>query len=496
MSSRSSCPGFQDCTAAQREWAEREWEKVELAKKRLALVEYLKAEKKKLKVKKLALKQDVLAKHNDWTEKEYAYQKRMRELEEKAAAITQQQQQQQLHQANGKNQQQEDKMVLDLQSRLDELSLEHKKDLEDCRNSLTATQKALAELFVERDVMKRDRDGLAEQLQTASTSSYPEQSEKIQGLERELQQLKALYASAQAMHASEKRKMEEQSSICGDAFVSVVDDDEKLQELRHENQVLCERQRELMEELETQQAIAQRQMILVETHEQMLKEKETQWESQRRLLQRQTDDLKEEIRILSLQLPRNAILLEQERLKNEELEGDLQVAQNKKNHLEVELLEFERTANQLQKSQAQELQQIKEDNEKLVRERAASAHTIRELESLIVALSEGGQDIKSNRRVDSSISSSGQSSSSNGNRFMAVIPSDLQSSGSGQMAGESRGRHVAELDWEGRELSGKFTGWLDSDGNPDGHGTLRMEDESVYDGEWRHGEWNGTLIWT
>ena len=67
------------------------------------------------------------------------------------------------------------------------------------------------------------------------------------------------------------------------------------------------------------------------------------------------------------------------------------------------------------------------------------------------------------------------------------IPSDLEASGGTEFLGE----HVTELNWELRDSSGKFTGWLNLEGSPNSHGILRMEGGSVYDGEWKLGEWNG-----
>lgn len=69
----------------------------------------------------------------------------------------------------------------------------------------------------------------------------------------------------------------------------------------------------------------------------------------------------------------------------------------------------------------------------------------------------------------------------------ASIPSDMR--------GEtSQTKHVVEWEWTSATgLYGMYTGWLGISGTPDGHGTLRIEDGSIFDGEWRKGLREGKL---
>ncbi len=54
-------------------------------------------------------------------------------------------------------------------------------------------------------------------------------------------------------------------------------------------------------------------------------------------------------------------------------------------------------------------------------------------------------------------------------------------------------KHVVEREWTSKTgLHGLYTGWLDITGNPQGHGTLRIDDGSIYDGEWNRGLRDGT----
>jgi hypothetical protein len=56
------------------------------------------------------------------------------------------------------------------------------------------------------------------------------------------------------------------------------------------------------------------------------------------------------------------------------------------------------------------------------------------------------------------------------------------------------GKHVTEMEWrDAEQQAGKFTGWIDETGNPDGRGTWRVDDGSIYDGEWKHGKQHGTF---
>jgi hypothetical protein len=58
-------------------------------------------------------------------------------------------------------------------------------------------------------------------------------------------------------------------------------------------------------------------------------------------------------------------------------------------------------------------------------------------------------------------------------------------------------KHVIEWEWTNPNgLGGMYTGWLDLEGNPDGHGTLRVEDGSVFIGHWQRGRKNGNGVYS
>jgi len=56
-------------------------------------------------------------------------------------------------------------------------------------------------------------------------------------------------------------------------------------------------------------------------------------------------------------------------------------------------------------------------------------------------------------------------------------------------------KHVIEWKWRSREGAlGLYTGWLDVSGYPHGNGTWKIEDGSIYDGEWKRGLRNGKCV--
>ena len=395
-----------------------------------------------------------------------------------------QEREQQTQAENQQHQSQAGDAEQSLQSKFEELSLEHRHELDECRAQLFMTQKSLAQLVVEKDQATKERDRLAQQLNDGSSVNS-----EVATLERELQQLKQVYASSLAAHAAEKRKWEEQGAQSANGhLVSVENDNDKIKALSDENRILVEQQQQLVEELESQKSLSQEHKNLAVSHERKIGEKERQWESERTLLQRQLDEQTGKIEDWKLLIQRNKIALEQERLKCEELEQELEEATQKQTHTEVAFDDYQRAADGLQKDLEREMM----EKERLYMENERMSREIDEITELFRREKEARSHVEDNLGEQMQSGGTALSVGVTGggpSRSYATIPSDLVASG----GGESLGIHVTELDWEGKDLSGKFTGWLDSAGNPNGHGTLRMEDESVYDGEWKFGEWNGML---
>jgi hypothetical protein len=61
---------------------------------------------------------------------------------------------------------------------------------------------------------------------------------------------------------------------------------------------------------------------------------------------------------------------------------------------------------------------------------------------------------------------------------------------------DSHRKLVMEYEWHGPDMVGIYTGQLSiKTNNPDGNGTLRLEDGAVYDGEWVDGRPHGSGVW-
>jgi hypothetical protein len=65
-----------------------------------------------------------------------------------------------------------------------------------------------------------------------------------------------------------------------------------------------------------------------------------------------------------------------------------------------------------------------------------------------------------------------------------------------QTDNDANRRNVMEYEWHGAQFSGIYTGQLSViSNNPDGDGTLRLDDGAVYNGEWCNGQPHGPGVW-
>ena len=87
-----------------------------------------------------------------------------------------------------------------------------------------------------------------------------------------------------------------------------------------------------------------------------------------------------------------------------------------------------------------------------------------------------------------------ESGDCSGSTSITFVKTILPSEGPREWIREGR-KHVVEWEWtSSKGLYGMYTGWLDVTANPHGHGTLRIEDGSIYDGEWIRGMREG-MCW-
>jgi hypothetical protein len=173
-----------------------------------------------------------------------------------------------------------------------------------------------------------------------------------------------------------------------------------------------------------------------------------------------------------LAVPRNKLILEQEQVKNGELEKRLDETMRKLQDQEEALEDSIKTKEALIKQR----ERHQKEYHKLQKEREALMLQKESLEGELLRENEMAVSLPT---VSTSVGETRDP-------FVVLIPADIPS---------STKQHVTECDWSGENnLSGKYTGWMDTEGKPDGHGTLRIEDGSIFAGEWQRGQRHGTYF--
>ena len=412
----------------------------------------------------------------------------------------------------------------ELQNKLEELTLVHEQELENFTEKLSSAQRSLSESFVERDRVQQQRDELQDQLndggQAASESkpcadldSLKEQAEMLQS---DLSKLNSKYKREQLTHAAEKQKWHDDRPS-----LTRTNPSEEMQQLKEENSYLFKHQKELETELEKmekfspptetadngsqeelqqlkeeleqlkkehyrvldekeeleadleiQEAILKRQEKRIESSDAVLQEQKTEWEEEKKNIMRQIEVQNREMKDRRLAVPQNKLILEQEQDNNGELEKRLEETMYKL-HDQEEALEYSmKTKGVLIKQREryrkkhQQLQKEREDL--MLQKKSIEGELVQENEMAVPPPT-----------VSPSVGESRDP-------FVVLMPADIPS---------STKNHVLECDWSGdNNLSGKYTGWMDAEGKPDGHGTLRIEDGSIYAGEWLKGQRHGTYF--
>lgn len=473
-SSLSTTPFGTDSSAL----IEKEWERLAIAKKRLALqkerltldLELIKAEKRNLKKSnKLAQR---ASSRNDGVE---AVQKQL-----VMAQRSLQQQEEECHK---------------LRKRLAEQTQQNgnadqDEAMKDLTENLAATQRSLAALFVERDEIRRERDDLKEKLdQQQSEPAAPDKrcdnlQYKIDELEDSLQKMKTVYASAQAQHATEKKKFREEMESSRTVASGI---GEELSQAK----LLCEQLQTQNDQLKNENTVLQSELIDKESQSVVTENEEIQTlmldlQKDNERLKKTLSEQARELDDMKLLVPRNRILLDQAQSKNGQLQGELENMRKKYSEQEELVQEIQMTKEALvQKGERQEaeLQKLRSEKDKIS---VDFSDTKLALESQNMELREElkkkalctAPQQDGTAATTPSVLSAGMST--------IIIPSDLDTP-------KQDKKHVIEWEWEGDALAGIYTGWMDLVGDPDGHGTLRIDDGSIYDGEWSHGERHGGL---
>jgi hypothetical protein len=495
----SNCP---DCASAKKEW-----DKVNIGMKRLALKEeklnldqeLVRAERNKLKVQnKLANKNasrtssSDIQPQKDWQEKEKVYQEKIQAYEQEWLQLKLEKEEEDKKREQELSLKSAAPDTNELQKELEELTLGHEQELDNFKTKLFSTQRSLAELFVERDRVQRQRDELQDQLNIggqAESESKPcvdcvGMKDQVDILESDLNNLNSKYKREQHSHAVEKQKWLDNSKSS-----TRVNTSEEVQQLKEENSYLLKHQKELetelekvekfsppteaaencsQEELQQLKAILERQKTRIESSDTVLREQKTEWEEEKKIIMCQVEEQNRQMEDWKLTAPRNRLILEQEQEKNGELEKRLEATMSKLQDQEGALEDSMKTKEALIKQRERhqkEYQQLQKEREDLMLQQ----------ESLIGELLQEKEMAVSTPTVSTSA-----------DPFVVLIPADIPS---------STKKHVTECDWSGENnLSGKYTGWMDTDGKPDGHGTLRIEDGSIYAGEWLKGQRHGAYF--
>lgn len=524
-----------------------EWKRLDVAKKRLALQEerleleqkMLRAEKKNLKRNaKLAEQQVSTLQLEIETQKEVLVQQKA-EFEKKLVEF-----EKRLTEEGKKDNVRRDNDFEDLENQL-----------RTSQKDLQATQASLAKLFVERDNLRQEKEKVQEQLSVMESKLVAEQERAAAGaaavatsvtpttrsddsiecerlslqvsqLEEDLHSMKKAYASATAKHAEEKRRwteaQQQQQQQHGNdtsdtnsqqpngptSFVSteyVQELQDLLKQYEDENEVLRQENREMQrtspftskspafndedddanpsdniasalqlanEQLETMRLAWQEEKDLFQSQQ---LEQEQQWQEEKQELERQLQQQNKEMDNWKLLLPRNKVLLEQTQAKNEQLKGQLNDARNYEREQNAKLRELEAEKERL-------VQQLQEQNH----HKEAEEEIINENGNTIASMQPG--TISSDPRT-SALDPAATTST-------VVIPLDFTKEE--LMAFNMEKKFEIEFEWTNHYggRGGKYTGWLNLGGDPDGYGTLRIDDGSIYTGSWVQGRRSGYGVYT
>jgi hypothetical protein len=310
---------------------------------------------------------------------------------------------------------------------------------------------------------------------------------QIQKLEKDLKEIKLEYSVATKKHSEEKTKWENiildvvpmtapippttTNTTPDNMIVNCSIDDEEvkrlnelLEKLEKENETL----REEKYDLKQRSSVSSMQENVTKEFN-ALREEESRHEKEN--LEIQLRQQSQQIDDLNLLLPRNKILLEQTQSKNEQLNLQLEKIRSHNQKQADSILKLEQQKLELQQKQ----QQDEYDDDQEVQE---------QLETITLDC-----DDTHNTGMPS-IKMTTESSNDNS----ILIPLDFSSKDISAL----EKKFVIEWKWTNdhqNELGGHYTGWLDIVGNPDGYGTLRISDGSVYTGKWKKGLRTGNGVY-
>lgn len=364
----------------------------------------------------------------------------------------------------------------------------HSKELlESLQEQLAATQRSLANVLVEKDTIQHERDALegqaavAQQQQRRQRQPQEEKLERhgslcsngtasrchncadqqleIQQLQDDLQNMKLAYANAQARSAQQSREWQVTQQNLTESHQSKLEErQQSLIALQQEKEALESELQQLREEALVEDSTPR----TVSSAYRDDRDDYKYWKDEAERLQQCLDKQNRQLEDWKLLVPRNKILLEQAIAKQESI-------QTKYYHMEAQY-----------KEQKELVQQLQATNEALVQNHKAleqENHQLQEQQppasSDILAHTNSPMDCQM-ENYDPSV-------------LEVVIPLDDPNGPLRKLVRDGF-KFVVEWEWTSKTgLYGMYTGWLDLTGNPHGHGTLRIEDGSIYDGDWKRG---------
>ena len=459
-----------------------EWQKLKVLKRKMQLkqeklaldLEMLKAERQKMKISNKFSKK---LKEEEFKSKEAGYQEKIALLEAQLASSSLN------HHPPTFDDSASREEVRHLQQLLKEREEEYSEEISSFEDLLMKTQTGIAEGFQQKMELENECETLRRQLQEAQSKNELQATpgiksaetvklhQKIQELTRDLQLSKS-NAQEQAQKLAETERLNESlqnqvkdlsSNLESATQLTSLkalnsasnENDKKFERIRKENETI-------KQQWQVQQELASRQNSKIAE----LTARLEAFEEEKKILTKQLEERNRQIEDFKISAPRNKVLLEQEQQNTQDLERSLAEV-NRKLHEQEELLDEstkmkEALLKQRDRHQT-EFRKLETDLKNISKQKAV-------LEDCLKQATEGGNTPTVPTSLD------------------ILIPSDVTAS--------KVKKHVIEHEWTGVSAAGFYTGWLDESGNPDGHGTLRLADGSIYDGSWTNGTRTGHGVYS
>jgi len=315
-----------------------------------------------------------------------------------------------------------------------------------------------------------------------------ELSQTILELEKYLKEAKHEIAILKEAHAKDKERWETEILEFKSESVQTLDDSSSSvheQEIKRLNLLVekCEAENKHLREESHSLEQKQKQKDTSEAlrvREEWLQEKE-EMEVQLREQIKQIDNWK-------LLLPRNKVLLERTESKNKQLLKELEEIQIRLVVQADSIAELKRQLKAKQQEREQEQDQ-KDDNDDDDTQEESIAEGLDTISLEDAPCDTGNTYTDAQNDLPSIAPQSGST---------ILMPTDFTP----EELIDFGKKFVIECEWTNKQNrnglggGGLYTGWVDSEGNPNGNGTLRIDDGGIYTGQWKEGLRSGNGVYT